>query len=327
MLLWITRRLLTSLLLVFLLLSAVFFVVRLAPGDPLDQIVAIEFGAADRELMRERLGLGGTLGEQYSRWLRGVLQGDLGYSIRQHRPVSDIIWEALPATLLLTVTAYVWHLILAVLSALVMAVKVGRWADRLLTWVGLFFYSLPGFWLGLMFIMVFCRKLGWFPASGIHSPDAVFMDWGSSQLDLWWHLALPAATLALGSFMGTARYLRSSLLDVLNQDYILAARSRGLPERVVLLRHALRNAMLPLITLMGLSVPFLLGGAVVIEIVFGWPGMGRVTIEAVWARDYPVIMATTSLGAVTVILGSFLADLLYGWADPRVRLGDRGRVL
>lgn len=326
MLLWITRRLLTSLLLVFLLLSAVFFVVRLAPGDPLDQVVENEFGAADRELLRESLGLGGTMVEQYGRWLRGIMRGDLGQSLRQHRPVTAIIKEALPATLLLTVTAYFWHLILAVGSALVMAVKVDRLADRLLTWVGLLFFSLPGFWLGLMFIMVFCRKLGWFPAAGIHSPDAAFMSWGRSQLDLWWHLALPAATLALGSFMGTARYLRSSLLEVLDQDYILAARSRGLPERVVLLRHALGNALLPLITLMGLSVPFLLGGAVVIEIVFGWPGMGRVTIEAVWARDYPVIMATTSLGAVTVVLGSFLADLLYGWADPRVRLGGRERA-
>jgi peptide/nickel transport system permease protein len=158
----------------------------------------------------------------------------------------------------------------------------------------------------------------------MQAADAAFLPAGARLADLLHHLVLPVLTLALGSFMGTARHLRASLAEVMAQDHILAARARGLPERTVLIRHGLRNALLPVITLAGLSLPFLLGGAVVVEIVFGWPGMGRVTLEAIWARDYPVIMATTTVAAVTVVAGSLLADVLYRWADPRVRLGVGG---
>jgi peptide/nickel transport system permease protein len=158
----------------------------------------------------------------------------------------------------------------------------------------------------------------------MQAPDASYLGWWARQADLWHHLALPVITLALGSFIGTARYLRTSLDEVLGQDYILAARARGLSSRRVLWRHGLRNALLPVVTLLGLSLPFLLGGAVVVEVVFGWPGMGRVAIEAVWARDYPVIMGTTLMSAVTVVAGSLLADILYRWADPRVRITGKG---
>jgi peptide/nickel transport system permease protein len=185
--------------------------------------------------------------------------------------------------------------------------------------VGLTLYSLPSFWLGLMLIMLLSGKLGWFPSGGMHATDARFLGWWARQGDLLHHLALPVITLAAGTFMGTARYLRTSLADALGQDYILAARARGLSERRILLKHALRNALLPVITLVGLSLPFLLGGAVVVEVVFGWPGMGRVAIEAIWARDYPVIMATTLVSAVTVVTGSLLADILYRRVDPRLR--------
>jgi len=236
--------------------------------------------------------------------------------------VSAILGEAAGPTLLLTFTAYGCHLLLAIAAALVMATARGRPVDHLVQGAGLVFYSVPGFWLGLMFILLFSRQLGWFPTGGWESPDAIYLATGARWADRLHHLALPVATLALGSFMGTARYLRAALDDVLAQDYILAARARGLSERRVLLGHALRNAQLPLITLLGLSLPFLLGGAFVVEVVFGWPGMGRVTLEAIWARDYPVIMATTLLAAVAVVAGSTLADLLYRWADPRVRLPD-----
>ncbi len=322
MLPWFARRLVQSLLLVFVLVTMVFFVVRLAPGDPLDQVVEEELGAADRELIRQRLGLDGSLGRQYLRWLASSVAGDFGISLRQQRPVADILGEALGPTLLLTVTAYLLQLILAVAAALVMATRRGRPADHVVQGVGLTFYSLPGFWLGLMFILFFSRHLGWFPAGGWESPDAIFLPAGARWLDRLHHLTLPVATLVLGGFMGTARYLRASLDEALGQDYILAARARGLCERRVVLGHALRNALLPVITLLGLSVPFLLGGAFVVEVVFGWPGMGRVTIEAIWARDYPVIMATTMLAGTAVVAGSTLADLLYRWADPRVRLPD-----
>lgn len=324
MTLWLARRTLAALLLVLLVVSAVFFVVRLAPGDPLDQAVLEETTGADRELMRERLGLAGPLGRQYLAWVGGVARGDFGASLRQHRPVAEILAEALPPTLLLTVTAYLLHLLLAVATALVLVLRAGRPSARFLHDAGLALYSMPTFWLGSMLILLLARQLGWFPAGGMQAADAPYLPAGARLADLLHHLVLPVLTLALGSFMGTARHLRASLAEVMAQDHILAARARGLPERTVLIRHGLRNALLPVITLAGLSLPFLLGGAVVVEIVFGWPGMGRVTLEAIWARDYPVVMATTTVAALTVVAGSLLADVLYRWADPRVRLGVDG---
>ena len=320
---WLARRVAVSALLIFVLLSAVFFIVRLAPGDPLDQVVAEDLGPDSRELIRRQMGLDEPLFRQYLHWLAASSRGDFGTSLSQQRSVAGIIGEALPATLLLTVTAYLLHLLLAVGAAIAMAARPGRALDHWIQGVGLTLYSLPAFWLGLMLIMLLSGKLGWFPAGGMHAPDARYLDWWAWLVDLLRHMVLPVATLALGSFMGTARYLRTSLAEVLDQDYILAARSRGLSERRIMFRHALRNALLPVITLLGLSLPFLLGGAVVVEVVFGWPGMGRVAIEAIWARDYPVIMATTLVSAVTVVAGSLLADILYRWADPRVRLAGQ----
>ena len=253
-----------------------------------------------------------------------MLRGDLGMSLRQQRPVTEIIGEAVGPTLLLTVSAYLLHMVLALLAGTTMAARRGRPTDHLLQGVGLVLYSLPGFWLGLMLIMFFAGRLGWFPVGGMHAPDAAFMPGPARLADLLHHLVLPVATLALGSFMGMARHLRASLDEALAQDYIVAARARGLSERTILWRHALPNALLPLVTLVGLHLPFLLGGAVVVEVVFGWPGMGRVTVEALWARDYPVIVATTLLSAVAVVAGSLVADVLYRRVDPRVRPGAGG---
>lgn len=275
--------------------------------------------------MRQRYGLDRPLPQQYLQWLGDLARGDFGVSLDQQRPVGDILAETIPATLLLTASAYALHLVLALAAGLVMAWRRGSWADHLVQGIGLTFYSMPGFWLGLMAIMLLSRQLGWFPVGGMHAADAAFMSPPTRLLDLLHHLALPVLTLALGSFMGTARYLRSSLEEALTQDYILAARSRGIGEGRILMHHALRNALLPVITLMGLSIPFLLGGAVVTEVVFGWPGMGRVTVDAIWTRDYPVIMATTLVAALTVVAGSLLADILYTRADPRVAMSDPGR--
>jgi peptide/nickel transport system permease protein len=238
--------------------------------------------------------------------------------------VAAILGEAIPNTLRLTIAAYLLYLGLAVLAGVFMAKHRGHPIERTGTLLGLTFYSLPSFWFGLMLILVFSRTLGWLPTGGMESPDAAFIPWYARWLDQLRHLVLPVLVLGLGSAMAAARYLSNSLVEVLHQDYILAARAKGLPERIILWKHALRNGLLPLITLMGLSLPFLLSGAVVTEVVFAWPGMGRVAVDAIWARDYPVIMATTALSAVMVVLGNLLADLLYGWADPRVRsMGGR----
>ncbi len=316
---WLLRRVATSLLYIFLLMSAVFFIVRLAPGDPLDQVTETDMRAEDRALIRSHLGLDESLARQYLRWLGATARGDFGFSLRQQRPVSDILAEAIPPTLLLTLGGYLLHLSLALGAALIIVSRKNRFLANAVQTLGLTLYSVPSFWLGLMLILLFGGKLGWSPSAGMYSPDAELMPWLQRQGDLLRHLALPVAALGFSSFMGTARYLVAGLEESLGEDYILAARSRGVSERRILLHHALRNALLPLITLVGLSLPYLLGGAVVIEVVFGWPGMGRISVEAIWARDYPVIMATSLISAIAVTLGSLLADICYKWADPRVR--------
>ncbi len=324
MLRYFLRRLLISILLVPALLTVVFFVIHAAPGDPLDRYTDPELGAAERAAIAHSLGLDRSVFEQYLSWLGGaILHGDLGRSLHWHRSVTGILAETIPHTLLLTVSAYLIYLLLGVGGGTLLARYRGHPLERAATVAGLTVYSLPTFWLGLMMILLFCRQLGWFPASGMHSPDAVFLSAPRRFLDMLHHLVLPAVLLGSGSAMATARYLSHSLTEVLGQDYILAARAKGLPERVVLGRHALRNALLPVITLVGLSFPFLLGGSVVAEVIFAWPGMGRVAVEAIFARDYPVIMGTTALSATMVVLGNLVADLLYALADPRVRLVGR----
>lgn len=320
---WLARRLLASLLMIVLLMTMVFAVVRLAPGDPLEAGVTETVEARDRELLRQRLGLDQPLAGQYVRWVAGCLSGDWGTSLRQQRPVADIVREAIGPTLLLSLTGWLLHLCLALPAAVVMAARRGSALDHLLGGAGLVLLSLPGFWLGLMLILLFARQLGWLPAGGMHGADAALLPAAARLLDLLRHLALPALTLALGSFMATARYARAALDEALGQDFILAARARGVGERSLLWRHALPHALLPLVTLAGLQLPQLLGGAVVVEVVFGWPGLGRVAVEAIGARDYPVVMAVTLLSAVLVTAGSLLADLGYRRADPRVRLSGQ----
>jgi peptide/nickel transport system permease protein len=322
---WLARRLASSLLMIVLLMTMVFAVVRLAPGDPLEAGLSETVEARDRQLLRERLGLDEPLAGQYVRWVSGSLRGDWGTSLRQQRPVADIVREAAGPTLLLALSAWLLHLCLAVPAAVLMAARRGTALDHLVGGAGLFLLSVPGFWLGLMLILLFARQLGWLPAGGMHAADAALLPAGARLLDLLRHLALPVLTLALGSFMATARYVRAALDEALGQDFILAARARGIGERRLLWRHALPHALLPLVTLAGLHLPQLLGGAVVVEVVFGWPGLGRVAVEAIGARDYPVVMAVTLLSAVLVTAGSLLADLGYRRADPRVR--GPGQVL
>jgi peptide/nickel transport system permease protein len=315
----LTRRIALSLLLVFGLLSGVFLLVKLMPGDAASVVLDHELDESRRQALRARLGVDEPLAHQYVVWIAGAARGDFGLSLRQQRPVREIIGEAIAPTLLLTGTALVVELMVGVVVGVVMARHRGRRREQALNVAGLTLYSLPSFWLGLMAIMIFARGLGWFPAGGMRAPDAAFMPAGLRALDLLWHLVLPVAVLGLGNVAVTARYVRTSLSEVLAQDHIVAARARGLPERTIVWRHGLRAALLPIITLAGLQLPYLLGGAVVVEEVFAWPGLGRVAVEALRMRDTPVLMATTALTAILVVAGNLAADLLYGVADPRVR--------
>jgi peptide/nickel transport system permease protein len=312
------RRFISAALMITALVTIVFILAHLAPGDPVNMIVDPDMGAAERAALRVQLGLDQPLPVQYVRWVTSLATGNLGQSLHQHRPVSEVIADALPYTLMLTIPAYIIHLIVACLLGVTMAVRRGTWLDRTLNIAGLTLYSLPAFWLGLMLILVFSLKLGWLPASGTRDAAGILAG-GLEPMDLIRHILMPVMVLGVASAMGTARYIRSGLIEALEQDYIVAARARGISERAVVWRHALRNTLLPVVTLVGVNLPALLGGAVIVETVFAWPGMGRVIVEAIFTRDYPVILSVTAFSGIAVVLGNLIADLLYGLVDPRVR--------
>lgn len=324
----IIRRLLTAVPVLFGLLTATFFLIRLAPGEPSSLYEDPSVDPAVIDEIRAKLGLEDPLPVQYGKWLgvlppfQGVLEGEWGRSFSRHEPVFDVIAEAVPNTLMLTLTALILDLLLGLVLGITAALNHGRWIDHVVRTGGMIFYATPHFWLALMMIMIFSLWLGWLPASQMHSVNADLMDSGEYVTDMFFHLILPALTLGLPAAAATARYLRNNLLDVLRQDFIRTARAKGLTRRTVILKHALPNALLPLITLFGLSIPFLLSGAVITEVVFAWPGMGRVTVDAIMTRDYPLIIATTFVAGTMVIAGNLLADLLYSAADPRIRRTD-----
>jgi peptide/nickel transport system permease protein len=319
---YIVKRLLQAIPLLIGIATVTFFIIRLAPGDPMAMFIEDNprrnISPELIEMMRQKYGLDQPLHVQYYRWISNLAQGDLGESFRHRIPVISMIAERIPYTLQLTVLAMFFDALIGIALGIISAIKQYSIWDKTVTFGSLIIYSVPGFWLALMLVLVFSVNLGWFPTSQISSMDYDFLTWWEKVLDRLWHLALPVFVLGIGSAAGTARYMRNRLLEVLSEEYILAARARGLKERVVIMRHALRNALIPIITIYGMSIPFLLGGAVLIENVFAWPGMGTLAVEAVGGRDYPIILATTMIGAVLVILGNLFADITYAIVDPRV---------
>ncbi|MGH7613958.1 MAG: ABC transporter permease [Gemmatimonadales bacterium] len=318
---WLLRRLAAALAIIFAVVTLCFVAIHLAPGTPFLPGQDRPIDPAVVERLRARFGLDQPLPVQYARYLGALARGDLGQSFSQRRPVADAIASALPNTLLLTGTALAIDFLLGVVIGVVQAARARRRLDVALTNATLFFYSLPTFWLGLVLLLLFGQWLHWFPVGGVTDPvlhDS--MSLGLRLLDRLRHLALPALTLGLVGAAGTARYQRAALLEALGEEYARTARAKGLTEPRVLVNHALRNALLPIVTLLGVALPFLLTGAVVVETVFTWPGLGKLAADAIAGRDYPLVIATTLLSSVLVVLGSLLADLLAAAADPRVRL-------
>ncbi len=323
MLKYIVKRLLLLVPLIWGIATATFFIAHLAPGDPMDMYLERRAGGRQIdpeviELIRQKYGLDQPLHIQYVRWLENLVRGDFGESFRHRRPVRDLLAEAIPYTLQLTVLALLLDALIGIALGIFSAVKKDTHLEKAVTVGSLIVYAIPGFWLALMLVMVFSVNLGWFPTSQTRSMDYDFFSLGGKILDRFWHLALPVFVMAVAGAAGTARYMRSRLLDVLNEEYVVAARARGFRERTVIVRHALRNALIPIVTIYGMSLPFLLGGATVIETIFAWPGMGRLAVQAVSGRDYPLIMATTTIAAVLTVLGNLLADIGYAAVDPRV---------
>lgn len=319
-LIYILKRVASAVPLLFGLLTITFFVIRIAPGDPTSFYIESDADPKVARHLRASLGLDDPLPVQYVKWLRNMVTGDFGMSFIKHRPVNDVLRETIPNTLLLTSFALLINISLGILIGVLSALKRGTRFDHLIRVFALFLYSIPEFWLGLMLILGVSLYLDLLPASQMYSPGADVLPFIDRMFDLAKHMILPVFVLGIASASATGRYTRGSLLDVINQDYTRTARAKGLSEFTIIRRHALRNAIIPLITIIGLSIPFLLGGAVIVETVFAWPGMGYLTYEAIFARDYPLIIATTFIAGVMVIAGNLLADILYAVADPRIRM-------
>lgn len=313
------RRLIALVPTVWLVVSLTFVVVQLAPGSYADSLDHPRMTPQARQAIRATYGLDRPVGEQYLLWLRAAVTGDLGTSFLFKEPVTAVIARAIPPTLLLAGSALLLELVLGIALAVAAARRPYGWFDRITSLLGLGLYGLPSFWVAGLLVLVFALWLGWLPASHMHAVDAAALAAPARLLDLVRHLVLPAASLGLVGAAAISRYLRSTLLEAGASRYVLAARARGLSERRVLWVHTLRPALLPVITVVGLSLPTLISGSVVVESIFSWPGTGMVLWRAAQARDLPLVMGLTLVGAAAVIVGNLLADVLYAVADPRAR--------
>lgn len=302
---YLVRRLLFSVLILWGAVTIVFVVLRLVPADPALLILGSDATLQEVDALRATMGLDRSIAAQYWYFLTDVVRGDFGDSYRQHTEAMSLVLDRLPATIRLAVAALTIAVAVGIPLGLLAALRVNRATDHVVSVVSLFFQSLPGFWVGIVFILVFARTLQWLPSGGPGGLD---------------HLVLPAVTLALPFIAILTRMTRTGLLEVINESYIQTARAKGLPERTVIFPHAMRNALIPIITVVGLQFGQLLGGAVIIETVFSLPGVGRLLIDAIGQRDYNVVQAAVVVIAVTFVTINLIVDLLYGYLDPRVRL-------
>ena len=304
MLRYLFKRLIGIIPILFFVSIFIFLFVHMIPGDPARLIAGQDATLADVELVRQELGLDKPLYEQYFSFVGNLAQGDLGNSLKTKRPVFNEIALRFMPTFWLTVWSMAWAVFFGLIIGVISATKRNKWQDYLGMFGAVSGISLPSFWLGLMLIQLFSVKLGWFPTGG---------------LDSWKSYVLPSLTLGAGVAAVIARFSRSSLMDVLKEDYIRTGRAKGLAENNVVWGHGLKNAMIPVVTMTGLQFGFLLGGSIVVETVFSWPGLGRLLIDSVSFRDYPVIQAGMLLFALEFILINLIVDLLYGFLNPQIR--------
>jgi peptide/nickel transport system permease protein len=320
---FILRRLLQGIVIVLTVATVTFALVHAAPGEPFAATLEdSRFTPEMQATLRRQYGLDQPLALQYVRYVGQVARADLGVSLSQLRPVRTILGEALPRSLLLMGAALAAGFALGIVVGVVQAARRGTRFDRIASRTSVALAAVPDFWLALALLLLFALRLRWFPVSGMVDPTMHdYLSTAGKLRDVLHHLTLPAATSALLIAAIVARHQREALLEALPDDYVRSARAKGVRERVVVARHALRNALRPTVTLFGLALPALAGGAVFIEVIFGWPGMGRVAVEALAARDYPLVLGTTVTGSVLVVVGNLFADLLAAAIDPRMRHG------
>lgn len=313
---YILRRLLLMLPVAFLVTILVFVLIRLSPGDPLVIYAGEERDPAALEALRQEYGLDRSMPEQYVSWITHALQGDLGRSLRTRQPVLEAIVERLPATLELGITALVLSITVALVVGTLSAVRRNSPLDLLATGFTLAGVSLPNFFLGLLLILVLSLAIRLFPPGG----------YTALREDVWdnlRHLILPAITLATASMAVNMRQVRSSLLDTFGQDYMRTARAKGLRETVIIARHALKNALIPVVTIIGLQIGAIIEGAIITEQIFSWPGIGKLAVDSIGGRDYPVVQAIVLISALSFMVTTLIVDVLYAWLDPRISYGGR----
>ena len=318
MLTYLFRRLIQAIPILFGISLVAFAIINLAPGSPVDRFQPGRVSHATIQNLIHLYGLDRPLPVQYVKWITTFVQfwrvDAWGYSFVDGLPVTQKIFDRVPSTFELMGTALGVTILFAIPIGILAAVRQYSWADKIITMFATIGYAMPSFWLGLLLLFVFAVELNWFPLFGKYT----FGQEGQ-PLNLIWHLALPVASLAIQQIAGWSRYMRSSMLEVMHQDYIRTAKAKGLPGSAVIYRHALRNALIPIITLLGLTIPSLLAGAAITETIFSWPGLGYLLVSSVNTRDYPVVLALTMMGGFMVIVGNLLADVLYAVVDPRIK--------
>jgi peptide/nickel transport system permease protein len=311
---YVLQRLLESVIVVFFVTLAVFAFIQALPGDPVVALIGGQGGDRETiELKRKELGLDRPIPVQYGEWVSGLLRGDLGTSAVSREPIFEALKSRIPVTFQLAVASFIVTLLIAVPSGILAAYFWRSWLDRFMTVLALVGVAMPSFWLGILLILLFSVELGWLPPSG-------FVSLTKDPADALRYLILPAVALGASQAGVVMRQTRSSLLEVLKQDYVRTARAKGLTEYSVVAGHALRNALLPVVTIVGLQIGRLLGGSVIVESVFAMPGLGRYAVNAIFAHDYPVVQATVLLAAVVVIVSNLVTDLMYVLLDPRIKL-------
>lgn len=312
---YILKRLLELIPVLILVSLFSFFIIQASPGDPIDNYVRPGMTEEQIEDIKEEYELDGSMAQQYFRWMSHIMRGDLGTSIHQNRPVVDIIAERLPATLMLMGTALVFSLIVAIPLGLWAGLRKNKRSDNIISLISYLGISIPPFWLAMIGIILFSLKLHLLPSGGMHTVNV------NTAADLLWHMILPAFVLSLNNMAIFTRYIRSNTISQLEEDYVQTAMAKGTGKRKILFRHVLKNCLLPIITLAGINIAGLVCGSFVVETIFSWPGIGRLAMDAVGNRDFPLIMGYTMFSCIILILGNLIADVLYAVADPRIRQG------
>ena len=299
-----------------------FFIMHLAPGDPASIRYGLnpEVSGSAREAFSKMYDLDKPVVEQYFLWIKRLITFDFGRSLIDDRPVIEKILSRLPATLLLQVTSLIIIFSIAMPIGIISAVKRNSVFDRVTTIIVFIGYAMPTFWLAILLILFFGFRLEWFPISGMRPWYTAYLDTFGQVKDLLWHMVLPVVATAFGGLAALSRYSRSSMIEVMGENYILTARAKGLDEKRVILVHALKNALLPIVTIMGLTLPVLISGSFIFETIFAWPGMGRLGYEAIMNYDYPVVMGVGVIATVLTLLGVLLSDIMYAFVDPRIRI-------